>query len=102
VDPDGRKVELSVAPVQDTGDDTNRALKVFELDRACFDTLEEFYAEVSRCLIPDSDWGHNLDAFNDILRGGSARPKQASASCGRTIGARENAWGTKRPSDNSS
>ena len=25
-------------------------------------------------LIPGADWGHNLDAFNDILRGGFGTP----------------------------
>ncbi|HWI51288.1 MAG TPA: barstar family protein [Symbiobacteriaceae bacterium] len=47
---------------------------VYELDGANFSTLEEFYAEVSRVLIPGADWGHNLDAFNDILRGGFGTP----------------------------
>ena len=47
---------------------------VFEVDATRFSTLEEFYAEVSRVLIPGSDWGHNLDAFNDILRGGFGTP----------------------------
>ena len=39
-----------------------------------FSTLEEFYEEISRVLIPGSVWGHNLDAFNDILRGGFGTP----------------------------
>jgi RNAse (barnase) inhibitor barstar len=48
---------------------------VFELDGAKFSTLEEFFAEISRVLISGSDWGHNLDAFNDILRGGFGTPE---------------------------
>src|SRR5579862_479862 len=39
-----------------------------------FATLEEFYDEISRVLIPGAEWGHNLDAFNDILRGGFGTP----------------------------
>jgi RNAse (barnase) inhibitor barstar len=37
-----------------------------------FSDLESFYDEVDRVLIKDLDWktGHNLDAFDDILRGG--------------------------------
>ena len=45
-----------------------------EIDGDRFDTLEEFYDEVSRVLIPGAFWGRNLDAFNDILRGGFGTP----------------------------
>jgi Barstar (barnase inhibitor) len=41
----------------------------FEIDGLRFHTLEEFFDEVSEILIPGADWGRNLDAFNDILRG---------------------------------
>ncbi len=51
-----------------------RSKRVYEIDGAAFSTLEEFYDEISRVLIPDADWGHNLDAFNDILRGGFGTP----------------------------
>ena len=47
----------------------------YEIDGADFQTLEEFYEVVSRVLIPDSSWGRNLDAFNDILRGGFGTPE---------------------------
>lgn len=47
---------------------------VFELDGSRTRTLENFYDEISRVLIPGADWGHNLDAFNDILRGGFGTP----------------------------
>jgi RNAse (barnase) inhibitor barstar len=50
------------------------AKPVFEIDGARFTTLEGFYEEVSRILIPGHAWGHNLDAFNDILRGGFGIP----------------------------
>ena len=44
--------------------------RVYEIDGNNFSTLEEFWDEISRVLIPDVYWGRNLDAFNDILRGG--------------------------------
>jgi RNAse (barnase) inhibitor barstar len=43
---------------------------VYEIDGTRFHTLEEFFDEVSTVLIPGAEWGRNLDAFNDILRGG--------------------------------
>lgn len=43
---------------------------VIQLDGGVIDGLESFYDEVSRKLIPGAEWGRNLDAFNDILRGG--------------------------------
>lgn len=48
----------------------------YEIDGARFSTLEEFFDEVSRVLIPGVFWGHNLDAFNDILRGGFGTPEE--------------------------
>lgn len=50
--------------------------QVYEIDGAAFSTLEEFYGEVSRKVIPNATWGHNLDAFNDILRGGFGTPEE--------------------------
>jgi RNAse (barnase) inhibitor barstar len=47
----------------------------YEIDGRDFSTLEEFYDVVSRALIPGADWGRNLDAFNDILRGGFGTPE---------------------------
>jgi RNAse (barnase) inhibitor barstar len=42
------------------------------LDGNNFSTLEGFYNEVDKIFTRDLTWdtGHNLDAFNDILRGG--------------------------------
>lgn len=48
--------------------------KTYRLDGNEFKTLEDFYAVISRVLIPGAGWGHNLDAFNDILRGGFGTP----------------------------
>jgi RNAse (barnase) inhibitor barstar len=47
---------------------------VYEIDGRDFSTLEEFYDVVSRVLIPGAAWGRNLDAFNDVLRGGFGTP----------------------------
>jgi len=49
---------------------------VLTIDGERFSTVSEFYEEVSRELIPGADWGHNLDAFNDILRGGFGTPDE--------------------------
>lgn len=46
----------------------------YEIDGTRFSTLEEFYDEIGRVLIPGAYWGRNLDAFNDILRGGFGTP----------------------------
>lgn len=37
-----------------------------------FSNIEEFYIEIDNLLTKDLTWktGHNLDAFNDLLRGG--------------------------------
>lgn len=48
----------------------------YVLDGTRFSTLEGFYEEVSRVLIPGVWWGKNLDAFNDILRGGFSTPEE--------------------------
>lgn len=45
-----------------------------EIDGSRILTLESFYEEVTRVLVPRTYWGHNLDAFNDILRGGFGTP----------------------------
>ena len=47
----------------------------YMLDGADFRTLEQFFDQVSAKLIPDAEWGRNLDAFNDILRGGFGTPE---------------------------
>jgi RNAse (barnase) inhibitor barstar len=48
----------------------------YTIDGTRFSTLEEFYEETSSVLIPGAEWGHNLDAFNDILRGGFGTPEE--------------------------
>jgi RNAse (barnase) inhibitor barstar len=48
-------------------------MAVYEIDGERFSTLEEFYGEINRAM-QLSPWGHNLDAFNDTLRGGFGTP----------------------------
>lgn len=48
---------------------------VLDIDGARFDDLDGFYDEVSRQLIPGLWWSRNLNAFNDILRGGFGTPE---------------------------
>lgn len=52
-----------------------QAKEALEIDGSRFNTLEGFYDEVSRGVIPGHAWGHNLDALNDILRGGFGTPE---------------------------
>jgi len=46
-----------------------------------FSTLEGFYDQVSLHIIPGAEWGRNLDAFNDILRGGFGTPDEGFVFC---------------------
>ena len=47
----------------------------YEIDGSNFFTLEGFFEEVSSVLVPGAEWGKNLNAFNDILRGGFGTPE---------------------------
>jgi RNAse (barnase) inhibitor barstar len=49
---------------------------VYEIDGSDFRSLEGFFDEISRKVIPNASWGHNLDAFNDVLRGGFGTPEE--------------------------
>lgn len=49
--------------------------KEYILDGSKITSLEAFYDQVSERLIPDAYWGRNLDAFNDIMRGGFGTPE---------------------------
>jgi RNAse (barnase) inhibitor barstar len=46
----------------------------YVIDGSRITSLETFYDEISRTVIPGSRRGRNLDAFNDILRGGFGTP----------------------------
>jgi RNAse (barnase) inhibitor barstar len=50
-------------------------MATYEIEGQRFSTLEEFYKEVDR-VMKLSAWGHNPDAFNDILRGGFGTPEE--------------------------
>lgn len=47
----------------------------FEIDGARFSDKKQFFAEITHALQLTSWWGRNLDAFNDILRGGFGTPE---------------------------
>jgi RNAse (barnase) inhibitor barstar len=53
----------------------NERKQTYVIDGKNFSTLAEFYVEISRILIPGAKWGHNLDAFDDILSGGFGTPE---------------------------
>src|SRR6266849_4569316 len=55
-------------------------MKTYEIEGKRFSTLEEFYDEVDRVLSL-SHWGHNPDAFNDVLRGGFGTPREGFTIC---------------------
>lgn len=47
-------------------------MKTFILDGNSFSNMEGFYCEIDKLLTKNLQWktGHNLNAFNDLLRGG--------------------------------
>lgn len=49
--------------------------RTYEIDGSKVQTLDEFYDEIERVLIPGKEWGRNLNALNDILRGGFGTPE---------------------------
>jgi len=50
-------------------------MTTYEIDGRNFSTLDGFYDEVSRVLVPGATWGRNLDAFDDVLYGGFGTPE---------------------------
>jgi RNAse (barnase) inhibitor barstar len=46
----------------------------YMIDGRWFWTVGGFFRHFSRRVIPGVFWGHNLDAFNDVLRGGFGTP----------------------------
>jgi len=50
------------------------AKRVYEIDGNAFDTLEGFFDQVGHNVLGGTRWGRNLDAFNDVLRGGFGTP----------------------------
>jgi RNAse (barnase) inhibitor barstar len=51
-------------------------MTVYDIDGGNFSTLEGFYDEVTRVFGVPSNWGRNLDAFDDLLRGGFGTPNE--------------------------
>ena len=49
---------------------------VVEIDGANFDSFQGLTAEFSWKVTPGHRWNGNLDAFNDILRGGFGTPEE--------------------------
>ncbi len=50
-------------------------MREFIIDGAKFSTLEGFYTEIRSELVPGVSWEGNLDAFDDLLRGGFGTPE---------------------------
>jgi RNAse (barnase) inhibitor barstar len=50
-------------------------MNTYEIDGERFSTLEEFYDEIDR-VMNLAPWGRNLNAFNDVLRGGFGTPEE--------------------------
>jgi RNAse (barnase) inhibitor barstar len=46
----------------------------YVIDGRWFWTVRGFLRHFGRRVIPNSGWGYNLDAFNDVLRGGFGTP----------------------------
>lgn len=51
-------------------------MREYVIDGRRFSTLEDFWSEVSRVLLPNECWERNLDAFNHVLRGGFGTPEE--------------------------
>ncbi len=54
----------------------NIGKQVYVIDGTQFSSLEEFARYFSKVALSDYQWNGNLDAFNDILRGGFGTPEE--------------------------
>jgi hypothetical protein len=70
---------------------------VVTIDGALFNTLEGFYDAFQRRALKGRAWGSNLDAFDDLLRGGMGTPKGASCWSGEAMPHPVIASATPRP-----
>lgn len=73
-------IYADVLPIQNIvgeipGIDLELNKPALSIDGSRVGTLDEFFNEVSRSLIPQAAWGRNLNAFNDILHGGFGTPE---------------------------
>src|SRR5687768_14776802 len=50
--------------------------KIYTLDGLKFSNLQEFAKYFSKIFLVNYEWNGNLDAFNDILRGGFGTPEE--------------------------
>jgi len=48
---------------------------VFEIDGCSFNSLDGFFDAFGSAVLGGTEYGRNLDAFNDILRGGFGSPE---------------------------
>ena len=48
----------------------------YVIDGSRIKSLETFYDEISRVVVPEHPWGRNLDAFHDVLGGGFGTPDE--------------------------
>jgi RNAse (barnase) inhibitor barstar len=48
---------------------------VITIDGECFFSLDEFFEHFQARALNGARWGTNLDAFNDVLRGGFGTPE---------------------------
>ncbi len=86
-----------------TEPDQTAGLPEFVFDGASFEGLDGFFAAIAATL-GTTGWGKNLDAFNDILRGGFGTPEggfilrwtHSDTSASASAGQRPSA-GSKRP-----
>jgi RNAse (barnase) inhibitor barstar len=60
----------------ESGDRLPTTVREYKLSGANITSLESFYDEISRVLVPNVEWGENLDAFDDILHGGFGTPNE--------------------------
>jgi hypothetical protein len=74
-------------------------MREYEIDGRRTTSLNAFFAEVSRVLLPGVSWGRNLDAFDDVLYGGLEHLTRATSSGGETRPKRGRHWATPKPSD---
>jgi RNAse (barnase) inhibitor barstar len=51
------------------------AKPIIRIDGLQFSTLEGFFDHFAARALDGSQWGRNLDAFNDVLRGGFGTPE---------------------------
>lgn len=64
-----KKIKAAASPVKSKK-------KVYTIDGKNFTSIYGFFDEITRVMFPDTEWGENLDAFNDVLRGGFGTPEK--------------------------